>query len=102
MSKDLQESCLDEVLKMLQDPNPRAELQRVGILTAENPRGESADEEESRDEHLHRMSVRIGMIHVHHKQVEGKLREKIEAHNNLRELRILSNNSKFMNPMTKF
>ena len=36
---------LDEVLKMLQDPNPRAELQRVGILTAENPRGEAADED---------------------------------------------------------
>ena len=35
---------LDEVLKMLQDPNPRSELQRIGILTAENPRGESADE----------------------------------------------------------
>jgi hypothetical protein len=35
---------LDQVLGMLRDPNPRAELQRVGILTAENPRGESADE----------------------------------------------------------
>ena len=34
---------LDQVLGMLRDPNPRAELQRVGILTAENPRGESAD-----------------------------------------------------------
>jgi hypothetical protein len=30
---------------MLRDPNPRAELQRIGILTAENPRGESADSE---------------------------------------------------------
>ena len=29
--------------------------------------GESADEEEFRDELLHQMSVRIGMIHVHHK-----------------------------------
>ena len=29
---------------MLQDLNPRASLQRVGILTAENPRGEPADE----------------------------------------------------------
>ena len=35
---------LEEVLKKLQDPNPKAELQRFGILTAENPRGESADE----------------------------------------------------------
>ena len=35
---------LDQVLDRLGDPNPRAELQRVGILTAENPRGESADE----------------------------------------------------------
>ena len=35
---------LDQVLDMLRDPNPRAELQRIGILTAENPRGESADE----------------------------------------------------------
>ena len=35
---------LEEVLKKLQDPNPKAELQRFGILTAENPSGESADE----------------------------------------------------------
>jgi len=35
---------LDDTLKMLQDSNPRAPLQRLGILTAENPRGESADE----------------------------------------------------------
>ena len=35
---------LDQVLQMLDDPNPRAELQRIGILTAENPRGESADD----------------------------------------------------------
>ena len=35
---------LDDVLVMLQDLNPRASLQRVGILTAENPRGEPADE----------------------------------------------------------
>jgi hypothetical protein len=35
---------LDDVLLMLQDQNPRARLQRIGILTAENPRGESADE----------------------------------------------------------
>ena len=35
---------LDQVLTMLRDPNPRADLQRIGILTAENPRGESADE----------------------------------------------------------
>lgn len=35
---------LDEVLQMLDDPNPRSKLQRIGILTAENPRGESADE----------------------------------------------------------
>ncbi len=43
MEKEIQLS-LDEVLKMLQNPDPRAELQRVGILTAENPRGESADD----------------------------------------------------------
>ena len=35
---------LDDVLVMLQDLNPRSSLQRIGILTAENPRGESADE----------------------------------------------------------
>jgi len=34
---------LDDVLIMLQDQNPRAALQRVGILTAENPRGEASD-----------------------------------------------------------
>jgi hypothetical protein len=39
------ELTLDQVLGMLRDPNPRAELQRIGILTAENPRGESADSE---------------------------------------------------------
>ena len=43
MEKQVQLS-LDQVLQMLDDPNPRADLQRIGILTAENPRGESADE----------------------------------------------------------
>ena len=43
MEKEVQLS-LDDVLIMLRDLNPRAALQRVGILTAENPRGESADE----------------------------------------------------------
>mgnify|MGYP003656179958 CR=1 FL=1 len=35
---------LEDVLGMLRDPNPRAKLQRFGILTAENPRGEASDE----------------------------------------------------------
>ena len=35
---------LDDVLAMLRDPNPKAKLQRFGILTAENPRGEASDE----------------------------------------------------------
>ena len=43
MEKEVKLS-LDQVLSMLRDPNPRAELQRIGILTAENPRGESADD----------------------------------------------------------
>jgi hypothetical protein len=43
MEKEVKLS-LDEVLQMLRDPNPRAKLQRIGILTAENPRGESADD----------------------------------------------------------
>ena len=43
MEKEVQLS-LDEVLKMLQDPRPRSELQRIGILTAENPRGEASDQ----------------------------------------------------------
>ena len=36
---------LDDVLSMLRDPNPKATLQRFGILTAENPRGEASDEQ---------------------------------------------------------
>ena len=35
---------LDDVLAKLRDPNPKATLQRFGILTAENPRGEASDE----------------------------------------------------------
>ena len=34
---------LDEVMAMLKDTNPRSSLQRFGILTAENPRGEASD-----------------------------------------------------------
>ena len=36
---------LDEVLKMLSDDSRKAELQRIGIMTAENPRGVASDEE---------------------------------------------------------
>ena len=43
VEKEIQLS-LDDVLRMLQDPEPRSELQRIGILTAENPRGEASDE----------------------------------------------------------
>ena len=44
---------LDDVLGMLRDPSPRAKLQRFGILTAENPRGEASDESSN----VQRMSV---------------------------------------------
>jgi hypothetical protein len=47
------ELSLDDVLGMLRDPNPRAKLQRFGILTAENPRGEASDESSN----AQRMSV---------------------------------------------
>lgn len=34
---------LDDVMRMLNDNSPRAELQRIGIMTAENPRGVASD-----------------------------------------------------------
>ena len=34
---------LDDVMRMLNDDSPRAELQRIGIMTAENPRGVASD-----------------------------------------------------------
>ena len=44
---------LDDVLGMLRDTKPKAKLQRFGILTAENPRGEAAD----KSSNAKRMSV---------------------------------------------
>ncbi len=34
---------LDNIMNMLKDKNPKATLQRVGIMTAENPRGVKSD-----------------------------------------------------------
>jgi hypothetical protein len=44
---------LDDVLGMLRDTKAKAKLQRFGILTAENPRGEAAD----KSSNAKRMSV---------------------------------------------
>ena len=62
---------LSDVLGMLRDPNPRAALQRFGILTAENPRGEASDESSN----AQRMSVlrsaldKLGLDYV---KLDGK------------------------------
>ena len=40
---------VDEVMAKLNDPNRRAELQRVGIMTSENPRGQQSNLQTNRN-----------------------------------------------------
>jgi len=62
---------LDEVLKRLQDPNPRTELQRFGILTAENPRGEEADEF-SNSQRMADLKKKLDMAKLDYVELAGK------------------------------